>query len=65
MKISLQGPWPTVTPMKRRQLHNLGVPEGPAMEAALLSCASVARERRTGSEMKAGPCLPATVAAKG
>ncbi|MBL9030784.1 MAG: RtcB family protein [Phycisphaerae bacterium] len=38
--------------MKRRQLQHLGVPDGPAMEAAFRCCAAAARAGRVGSEIK-------------
>jgi tRNA-splicing ligase RtcB (3'-phosphate/5'-hydroxy nucleic acid ligase) len=39
--------------MKRRQLLNLGVPDGAAMEAAFSACAAAARSGRVGSQIKA------------
>lgn len=38
--------------MKRRQLNNLGVPEGPVMQAALRACGAAAKAGRVGSQIK-------------
>lgn len=39
--------------MRRRQLANLGIPEGPAMEAAFRCCAAAAGAGHSGDEIKA------------